>query len=207
MPFRKSAALALVALALSGPVSCVQTTASFQAPGFSPALLAVRGLRVGPLENEAPGPNLGSGDEAALVNALSRQLTKNKKVLVTPSPNGLQLNTTVVRNDVDRWISRNCQSVEEPVRDEDGEVVGHVTRTTYTIFSHARRTVDASFELVDPATGKVAWAWAGTSSRENSRSLQSTCCFPDPPAFPEPPLTREVADSLMRTAARKLTSR
>jgi hypothetical protein len=203
----KIAALFLVALSLSGPVGCVQTTASFQAPGFSPAMLAVRGVKIGSLQNEAPGPNLTSRDEAVLVAALSRELSKNKKVFVTHSPNGLLLNTTVTFNNVDRWVSQNCQSVEEPVRNDDGEEVGKVTRTTYTTSAHARRSVEASFSLVDPANGKVTWAWSGTTSQENSRSHQSDCCFPVPPLFPEPPMTHQVADSLMRTAVRKLTAK
>ncbi len=206
MRFREIAKLGVVTLALSGLAACVQTTASYQAPGFTPSLLAVRGVRLGPLESDAPGPNLGSRDEAELISTLFNQLSKNRKVFITRSPQGFLLNTTLTRNDVDRWISQDCQSFEEPVYNDDGEVVGCVTRRTFTTESHARRSIEANFELIEPANGKVAWAWSGATSQESSRSNQSDCCYPAPPRFPEPPAVREVAGSLMRTAARKLSA-
>jgi len=197
---------ALLALA-AGLGACVQTTGSYRAPEFSPSLLAVRGVNVGSLESEAPGPNLGSRDEEELIAALTSQISKNKKLFLTRSPNGFVLNATVTRNDVDRWIANDCRVVEEPVYDEDGKKIGCVSRTIYVTTANTRRSVEAKFELIDPTFQKVAWAWSGANSSELSRCNESGHCHPPAPLFPEPPETREVASALMRTAARKLIAK
>jgi len=167
----------------------------------------MRGVNVGSLESEAPGPNLGSRDHAELLAALTSQLSKNKKVVLTRSPNGFVLNATLTRNDVDRWVANDCRVVEEPVFDEDGNKIGCVTRTIYQTTANTRRSVDANFELFDPTSRKVAWAWSGTNSSEMSQSNESGFCHPPAPMFPEPPETREVASSLMKAAVRKLIAK
>ncbi|MEQ1843169.1 MAG: hypothetical protein ABL994_22425 [Verrucomicrobiales bacterium] len=212
MSSSKLAVLAAFLAPILSLVSCVETTGSYRAPGFTPDLLAVRGVSIGTLGSEAPGPNLGTWDRQRLAAELAGRISKNDyakndKVFLTDAPGGFVLNATLTRNDVDRWVSNDFQTYEEKIRDEDGRVIGCVTHTTYTTTANTRRLVEGDFQLVDPIAGDVVWAWSGSTSLGSSRSNESGFCYPPAPLFPEPPGTGEVGADLMRGAVRKLTAR
>jgi hypothetical protein len=204
VPYLKLAGLLIAAIGL---VSCAQTTGSYRAPTFHPGVLAVRGVRIGTIHSEAPGPNLGGRDQGELLALLGKELAKGNKILVSQSSNSLILNATLTRNDIDRWVANDCRQVQEPVYDEDGKVTGYIVTDVHVTVANSRRSLEGAFELIEPTSGRVEWAWSGASSQECSNSNESPFFNPPPPLFPEPPGTSAVASTLVRTAVRKLTAK
>jgi hypothetical protein len=204
-PCLRPAIAGLIALSL---VSCAQTTSLYRAPGFNPGVLAIRGVRIGTFTSEAPGPNLGMKDQSDLINALNKTLAaKGNKIFLTPSTNGLILNATLTRNDVDRWLSDDSRQVQEPVYNKEGKVTGYIVRDVFITIANVRRSVEGRFELIDPHSRNVLWSWTGASTADRSQNNESSFVPPPPPPFPDPPSTSEVATALVRTAVRKLTSK
>ncbi|MEO0448270.1 MAG: hypothetical protein AAF191_19570, partial [Verrucomicrobiota bacterium] len=150
-------------------------------------------------------------EASALRQDLVQRLKQSKKIAVlTPVtgsgvPRPYDLSVQITSNDTDSWTDEECHTYEETIYDRDGNSVGCITRHRYETSSHCRRVIHAEFELVDPLSGKVNWAWSGSHGETNTRSRESEIGYPLPPPHPSAPSTQSVANNLMKAATRKMS--
>lgn len=68
----------------------------------------------------------------------------------------------------------------------------------------ARRTVGASYSLVDTATGHVSWQAESMLTRSNVRSNSSASGVPEPPSAPLPPTESAIMRRMTKAALKNL---
>jgi hypothetical protein len=107
-------------------------------------------------------------------------------------------------NEISHWGDQDCDHETHYEYDEDGNVVGCHTDTTYITSAKSRREVAARFLLYDLASLAPVWVVSSDHSGVATNSRRSAFSYPPPPPAPKPPEVGSVLEGMTKGAIKQL---
>lgn len=144
--------------------------------------------------------NRVSGNGNPLRNAFSSsQLSKARNLGATYA-----LLVEVCENRTWKDVAESWDTDTTEIRDKDGNVISCYKTDTFTTSSRSHRQVRARYFLYELRTGEKVWVTSSDHREVRTNSSCSSCGYPPPPPFPEPPSAADVMKDMSAAAIRKL---